>query len=247
MTTSRVDLRSGVPLHVQVREAIRRQAHDGSFVDKTGRLMTEAQLVKHFGVSRITIRHAIQPLVDEGLFARERGKGTFLRSNRPEHWIGRLMGFTETIRDAGSTPGARILKKGVTHRPPADIRERLRCEAPWQLKRVRLADDMPIAIEHAYYPADIGAALETHDLVSIAMYRVFEEELRLRIGEAKQTIGATLADAGIARLLGVECGNPLLSMERLTLSRDDRPLELLRSVYLPDHFRFSITLVRQGA
>ena len=89
------------PLHIQVRETIRRQVRDGELIDKTGRLMTEAELGKHFGVSRITIRNAIKPLVDEGMFERERGRGTFLRINQPENWVGRLMGFSETIRDAG--------------------------------------------------------------------------------------------------------------------------------------------------
>jgi GntR family transcriptional regulator len=104
------------PLHIQVRETIRRQVKAGKLIDESGRLMTEAELGKHFGVSRITIRNAIKPLVDEGMFERERGRGTFLRSNQPENWVGRLMGFSETIKDAGYQPGARILLQGMTNR-----------------------------------------------------------------------------------------------------------------------------------
>ena len=85
---------NSLPLHIQVRETIRRQVKDGELIDKTGRLMTEAELGRHFGVSRITIRNAISPLVDEGMFARARGRGTFLRSNQPENWVGKLMGFS---------------------------------------------------------------------------------------------------------------------------------------------------------
>ena len=100
---------NSLPLHIQVRETIRRQVKDGELIDKTGRLMTEAELGRHFGVSRITIRNAISPLVDEGMFARARGRGTFLRSNQPENWVGKLMGFSETIRDAGYQAGAKVL------------------------------------------------------------------------------------------------------------------------------------------
>ncbi len=242
-----LDASSGVPLHAQVRETIRRRVHDRSLVDANGRLMTEAQLVRHFGVSRITIRHALQPLVAEGLFARERGKGTYLRSNQPERWAGRLMGFTETIRDAGFVPGARVLESGATSPPDADVRRRLDSGTVWHLKRVRLADDTPIAVEHAFYPLQIGRQLEARDLVPIVMYRVFEQELGLDIGEADQNIGATLADAETAPLLDVDTGSPLIAMERLTVARDGRPLEFLRSVYRPDYFRFSIKLVRPGA
>ncbi len=238
---------AATPLHIQVRETIRRQVRDGELIDSEGRLMTEAELGKLFGVSRITIRNAIRPLVDEGMFARERGRGTFLRTNQPENWVGRLMGFSETIRDAGYVPGAKVLQQGMTNRHDADIRERLRERAVWQLKRLRLADETPIAIEHAFYPPDIGLELEKRDLTTILMYRVFETELGLDIKEATQSIGASVADATTAKLLGVEAGHPLLSMERLTLGAGDRPLELLRSVYLPDYFRLSINLTRRRA
>jgi GntR family transcriptional regulator len=234
-----------LPLHIQVRETIRRQVREGELVDKTGRLMTEAELGRHFGVSRITIRNAISPLVDEGMFARTRGRGTFLRSNQPENWVGRLMGFSETIRDAGYQAGARVLQQGMTNRHDAGVRDQIRERAVWQLKRLRLADDIPIAIEHAFYPPDIGLELEKRDLTTIIMYSVFENELGLAIEEATQTIGAALADAPTAKLLGVKAGSPLLSMERLTVSKDARPLELLRSVYLPEYFRLSINLTRR--
>jgi len=236
---------SSVPLHIQVRETIRRQVRDGELIDKTGRLMTEAELGRHFGVSRITIRNAISPLVDEGMFARARGRGTFLRTNQPENWVGRLMGFSETIRDAGYQAGAKVLQQGMTNRHDTGVLNQLRERAVWQLKRLRLADDIPIAIEHAFYPPDIGLELEKRDLTSIIMYSVFEDELGLAIKEAKQTIGASLADNTSAKLLGVKGGSPLLSMERLTLGKDGQPLELLRSIYLPNYFRLSISLTRR--
>jgi DNA-binding transcriptional regulator YhcF (GntR family) len=116
------------PLHIQVRETIRRQVRAGELIDKTGRLMTEAELGKHFGVSRITIRNAIKPLVDEGMFERERGRGTFLRTNQPENWVGRLMGFSETIKDAGYQPGAKVLLQGMTNKHDAEVRNRDRVQ-----------------------------------------------------------------------------------------------------------------------
>ena len=236
---------SKAPLHIQIRESIRRQVRNGELIDESGRLMTEAELVKHFGVSRITIRNAIRPLVDEGMFARERGRGTFLRSNQPENWMGRLMGFSETVKDAGYEPGARVLHRGMTNRHDEGVRERLRQRAVWELKRLRLADRIPIAVEHAFYPPEIGLELERRDLTSIVMYRVFEAELGIDVREASQTIGAALADDVAAELLGVPVGSPLLSMERLTVSADGRPVEFLRSVYVPDYFRFTINLTRR--
>lgn len=236
----------GVPLHRRVREAIRRRVRAGGLVDASGRLMTEAELVKHFGVSRITIRNAIQPLVAEGLFARERGRGTFLRSNEAERWAGRLMGFSEVIKDAGQEPGARILRKGATNRHDAGVTAALGERAVFELRRLRTADGAPIAIEHAFYPPDIGIELEARDLTAVVIYRVFEGELGLDIGHATQTIGAALASQDEAALLGVAVGSALITLERLTTSSERRPLELLRSVYLPQHFRFTVELTRRA-
>lgn len=238
------DLDAGAPLHSRVREAIRRQVRNGELIDESGRLMTEAELVKHFGVSRITIRNAIQPLVAQGIFSRERGRGTFLRSNEPEHWAGRLMGFSELLKDVGQEPGARIISQGMTNRIDDAVRDTLRERAVFQLKRLRLADGSPIALEHAFYPPDIGLELEQRDLTSIVMYRVFESDLGLEVEHATQTVGATLADTDDGRLLGVPVGSALISLERVTISSEGRPLEFLRSVYLPEHFRFTVHLTR---
>jgi len=155
------------------------------------------------------------------------------------------MGFSETIRDAGYEAGAKVLQQGMTNRHDAGVKERLQERAVWQLKRIRFADKTPIAIEHAFYPPDIGLELEKRDLISIIMYSVLEEELGHEIAEAKQTIGASLTDATSAKLLGVKTGDPLLSIERLTLGKDGRALELLRAVYLPEYFRLSISLMRR--
>lgn len=83
-----IDPASRVPMHVQVRRLIRREALRGELVDSAGRLKTEAELGAIFGVSRITIRSALQQLVDEGLFSRTRGKGTFLLPTDVENWGG---------------------------------------------------------------------------------------------------------------------------------------------------------------
>ncbi|MBB3976234.1 GntR family transcriptional regulator [Rhizobium azooxidifex] len=242
-----IDSSSRVPLHVQVRRLIREQTLAGALVDAEGRLMTEAELGALFGVSRITIRNALQPLVEEGLFSRTRGKGTFLRSSEIENWSGKLMGFVETVREAGLEPGSELLHQGMTNRHDAEVAAAMKERAVFELRRIRLADGTPIAIEHAYYPPDLGLELQSRDLSSAAIYRILEDELGFVIKEAMQTIEARLADAEQARHLGVEPGTPLTSVERLTIDEDGRPLELLRAAYVPERYRLSIKLTRRRA
>ena len=166
-----------VPLHIQIRESIRRQVRDGELIDESGRLMTEAELGKHFGVSRITIRNAISPLVDEGMFERDAWP-RHLPALEPARELGRPAdGFLGNHPRRRLSARRQVLQQGMTNRHDADVREQLRERAVWQLKRLRFADDTPIAIEHAFYPPDIGLELEKRDLTSIIMYSVFEDEL----------------------------------------------------------------------
>lgn len=236
--------KSSAPLHAQVRELIRRQAMSGEIVDENGRLRTETELVKHFGVSRVTIRNAIAPLVEEGMFDRTRGRGTFLRTGQREQWMGRLLGFQELVEEAGHTPGARIIASGMIPAPEG-VGDALKERAVWQLRRVRFADAVPVAVEHAYYPPDIGLALESRDLVTIMVYRVFESDLGLTIRHGSQTISACMSGPRERAELELPEPTALISMERLIVSSDGRPVELLRSVYRPDRFQFTINLTRR--
>ena len=229
---------SSTPLHIQVRETIRRQVKVGELIDKTGRLMTEAELGKHFGVSRITIRNAIKPLVDEGMFERERGRGTFLRTNQPENWVGRLMGFSETIRDAGYQPGAKVLLQGMTNRHDAGVRNQLRERAVWQLKRRaarrRHSDRDRARILSARHRAGAGEA-RSHLDRDVSRVRRANSDLpsRKRRRPSAPRSPTPPAPSCSASRPAAPCCRSSASPSTPTA----RPLELLRSVYLPDYFQ----------
>ena len=237
---------SDAPLHVQVRELIRQQAISGEIVDENGRLMTEAALVERFGVSRVTVRNALAPLVEDGMFDRSPKRGTFLKPNYAERWTGRLMGFQEIMAEAGYRPGASILQSGMTHQHDDQVRETLKERAVYELKRIRYADDTPIAIEHAFYPPDIGIELSKRELISIKMYQVFEEELGLEIKDAVQTISARLSSPEDEVALELEQTSALIEMQRTTHDAEGRVIELLRAFYRPDFFQLTINLSRRG-
>ncbi|MGR3247822.1 MAG: GntR family transcriptional regulator [Paracoccus sp. (in: a-proteobacteria)] len=234
------------PLHAQVRELIREQAISGEIVDRNGRLLTEAALVERYGVSRVTIRNAIGPLVESGMFDRTPRRGTFLRSGYAEQWVGHLLGFQEAVAEAGFRPGAAVLESGMTNLLDDELREVLQERAVWQLRRIRFADDTPVAIEHAFYPPDIGLEIAGRDLITIKMYEVFEQELGHEIGGAVQTIGARISSPEDEAALELAQTSALVEMTRVTRAACGRPLELLRSAYRPDFFQFSITLRRRS-
>ncbi|MCQ6561415.1 GntR family transcriptional regulator [Paenibacillus mendelii] len=241
-----VDFNSGIPLHLQIRDIIRYEALHDDLGDANGKMPTEHELIKRFGVSRVTVRNALQSLVEEGLLVRERGRGTFIKTNQAEQWVGQLMGFTETIKEAGFVPGAKILSQGMTNKLPSEVKSSLNLRAAWELRRLRLADDTPIAIEHAYFPPEIGIELEKYDLLTVAMYKLLEEDLQIPLKEAKQMISAVNAGAEESEKLEVEADEALLYIERVTFSHDQTPVEFLKAVYRPDYFQYLVQLSRRS-
>lgn len=236
--------KNGEPLHVQARELIREKALNRELVDGEGRLRTEQELVKYFGVSRVTIRNALSALVNEGLLVRTAGKGTFIKPNYSENFYGRLLGFQELAEEEGCNPTAEIKLSGMTKVQDPSVRDVFSALALWELRKVRFADNRPVAIEHAFYPPDIGIELETQDLTSIKMYRYFEDNLGITIKESKQTIGAKISSPDEMKELNLAEPMALVFMERLTVSADERSIELLRSLYRPDIFQLTIDLSR---
>ncbi len=233
------------PLHAKVRAALKQRAVVGDLVDETGRLKTESELTEIFDVSRVTIRNAIAPLVEEGVFVRRRGAGTFLRTNVTESWVGSLLGLQEIAEIEGYKVGAKILSQGMTADHPARIAQALQERAVWHLTRLRTADDVPIAIERAHYPPEIGLSLEKHNLNDIKVYKVMEQELGIDVVKARQDIRAKLADEQDANLLDVPVGTPLLTSIRQTLTARDRVVEYLETTHHQDRFQMSIELVRR--
>ncbi|MCL6593892.1 MAG: GntR family transcriptional regulator [Alicyclobacillus sp.] len=242
-----LDYTSPIPLHHQLSEMIRRGILDGTLTNQAGRIPTEQQLARRFGVSRITVRTALHHLENQGLIWRRRGVGTFVRTNYVENWVGRLLGFSETIRAAGFEPKGKVLRSGKARWLPYTVAKNLGVTSAWVFKRLRFADNEPIAIEESYFTQEIGDALEQQtDLANLLTYQFIERELQIRLSEARQVINAVNAQKTEARLLGLPEGAALLSIERVTKSSDGRPIEFLRAKYRPDYFHYVIDLHRQS-
>lgn len=240
-----MDHDSPIPLHHQLTEIIRKQALNGELTDANGKLPTEMELAEQFAVSRITVRTALKTLMNEGMLSRKRGRGTYMKTNRAENWMGRLMGFSETIKASGFTPGAKVVRSGLTHALPEKAEENFETNEAWELKRLRYADGEPIAIEQSYFPRHIGMALEKHrDLDHLLTYQFIEQELEINIHSGQQLISAVNADVEESEILNIDINQALLYIERFAVTADSQTIEFLQSVYRPDYFRYMVQLNR---
>jgi GntR family transcriptional regulator len=234
-----------LPRYYQLKEIIRERIRSGEWTP--GSLIpSERELCERYGISRMTARQSIGELVNEGLLYREQGKGTFVGRPKIAQQLLRLSGFTEDMRAREQRPGARVLSAEMW---PADdaTAERLRIKAGqpvFRLRRLRLADAEPLALETSCISFIGCERLLQNDLERDSLYHVMETFYDMPPLEAEQEFEADLAGADEAALLEVAAGSPVLRTTRLTSTRRNQPVEYAASVYRGDKYRFYTRLVR---
>jgi DNA-binding GntR family transcriptional regulator len=232
---------SPVPLYFQVAEQLERAIVDGELAPGD-RIANEVAMASELGLSRPTMRQAIQLLVDKGLLVRKRGVGTQVVHGQIRRPV-ELTSLHDDLRRAGQSPHTEVLSCRRGEADDAVAQElRLPSGSPvWSLERLRLVSDEPLALMHNYLPVDI-LDLDTVDLARTGLYECLRlAGVQLRV--ANQQIGARRAEAREARLLGERRGSPLLTMTRTAFDNAGRAVEYGTHVYRPERYSFEVTLV----
>ncbi|MGC5395700.1 GntR family transcriptional regulator [Streptomyces sp. DT20] len=238
-----IDRSSPVPLYFQVAQQLQQLIESGTLAPGT-RLENEIALADQFGLSRPTMRQAMQHLVDKGLLARKRGVGTQVVNNRVRRQI-ELTSLFEDLKRDGRRPRTELLSMLTV--PASDrIAATLKVEpgaATVALRRLRYADDEPIAVMENHLPADL-LGLTEEELTGHGLYELLRRA-GIALRTAEQTIGARRATAPEARLLGEPRGGTLLTMERTVLGDAGRPVEFGSHLYRASRYSFEMTLTAQ--
>jgi GntR family transcriptional regulator len=228
-----------VPRYYEIEQALRTRIAD---LKPDSPLPSDAMLCEEFGVSRMTARNAVQRLVQEGIVYRVPGRGTFVAEPPVHRQAGNLLSFTEEMRRCGRIPSSRLLRRERREPGPAEA-SRLQL-APGDeviaLRRLRVADDEPVAIEEAVFPAaKVAALLESADLEHASLHDTLVHGGHIpTMGRAR--LGAEAAGPDDAALLGVREGAPLLVEKRVIHDQDGRPLELCESRYAGDRYGLDV-------
>jgi len=236
------------PLYSQIREALRNQILDGTYKSHE-RMPSENELVTSFGVSRVTVRQALNDLKSEGLIFKIHGKGTFVAKPKAVQNLMRLEGFGEAMSRRGHETfsrvlGHRIMRAGKTIGPRLGLRER---DDVLELRRVRYLDREPISLDVTYVPVAIGERLVREDLPRRDIFVILENDYGIALGNADLQIESMVADADLAPLLNVMQGTPILKIERLTYTAEGRPLDFEYLHYRGDAFQYRMQLERGAA
>jgi GntR family transcriptional regulator len=224
-----------VPRYFEIEQSLRERA---AGLQPDSPLPSEAQLCEEFGVSRMTARAAVQRLVQDGLVYRIPGRGTFVASSRANRTAGHILSFSDEMRRKGRTPTSRVIEHR-RRRASAEEQRRLGVSEVVVLRRVRLADGKPLAVERAVFPAErVGAALDG-DLERRSLFQTLVSAgLVPTTGTA--ALSAEAASAEDARLLRMRKGAPLLVERRLIHDQDGNPLEWTESRYVGSRYGIDV-------
>ena len=236
-----LDRNGPVPLYYQVSSRLETAIRSGD-IPPGSRLENEITIGQKLGLSRPTVRRAIQELVDKGLLVRRRGIGTQVVQGTVTRQV-ELTSLYEDLQRTQHEPATRVLEHKV--RPaPREIAEQLGVPEGSEtlfLRRQRSTDGVPVAVLENWLPSDF-ADITREDLETSGLYRI----LRARgttIRVAKQRIGARRERGDEAELLDVDRGGPLLTMERVAYDASGRAIEFGTHCYRPDMYSFETTLV----
>ncbi|HSJ50582.1 MAG TPA: GntR family transcriptional regulator [Actinomycetota bacterium] len=229
------------PRYERIARHLRKRVRAASPGD---RLPSDAELCHRFSVSRMTARQAVQQLVNEGLVVRRRGRGTFVAATPVARLLGSPLSFTESMRRRGLRGSSRMLRAEVTSPAPVDA-EMLGLRPGDRvvvLERLRLADDVPMAIERAVLVPALIAVLQD-DLENGSLHDAMERLGRIPT-RAHATVTARPATAAERRLLELTARDVLVCERRVISDQQGEPLEHTETRYASRRYLFEAVLQR---
>src|ERR1700688_3165943 len=234
------------PLYAQLETAL---ASDiaAAILPPDSQIPPEDSLMARFGVSRTTVRKAVENLVARGLVEIRRGKGTFVTKPKIRQDLTQLSGFVEDMIALGRRPTAQLLDKRAV---PASRTVAQHLGVPlgaqvYRIERVRLADGVAMSFDETYLPLEIGEKVAGDDLEAEPIFALLEGKYDLPLIEAEYQLEAVTADEHVAQALGIEIGSPIFLVERTSYGEGQRPVDYEKLYYRGDLIKFATRLSRR--
>ncbi|GAA3561791.1 GntR family transcriptional regulator [Snuella lapsa] len=241
----KLDQNSPVPLHAQIEVYLRELIKREDYIKGDKLLPKEVALSKKLGVSRNTIRQAINKLVHEGLIERKKGIGTKVIakkiSTRLDNWIS----FTKEMRNQGIEVVNYLVNIALVQ-AEKEVYEALgvpETKKVWKLEKIRGSKEAKYLYSVSYFHPRIGITGDENFM--IPLYELLEREHDIIVSTSKEKLKAVSADAKIAEMLDVKKEMAILKRERLVLDVGDRPVEYNTVYYHTDYFTYDIDIKRE--
>jgi GntR family transcriptional regulator len=243
-----IDKTSSIPYYLQLSEILQQEIGKRQSPRQIYQLPSENELAAQQGITRATVRRALDVLERDGLIYREKGRGSFAAVRRVEHELTRLVSTTEDMRKRGWALTTRLIsvEKAPAPRRVAAALELSEGALCYKLCRLRSVDGEPISIQIPYLPAALCPELEQNDLAQ-SLYRLLETRYGLRLWTGHETLRARCTLPQEEKLLKVPKCTAVMYMERVTYAVTGQAVEYLEAVWRGDRYDFKVSLSRAQA
>lgn len=233
-----IDKKSPIPVYYQLKSIILDKIKTGDYPED-GLIPSERELSDTLGISRMTVRQALSQLVAEGVLYREKGKGTFVAKPKLEQR--NIMSFSETVSKRGMVPTTKVLhfsREEATEELAAilGIKEK---ESVYNIKRLRLADNIPVAIEEDFIPEKFCPHIDKFDLTG-SLYRILKDNYSHNMHFGDNVVEAAKPSKIEKELLNLPSGTPVLNVTSVMVTDSGLKLFYEKSVYRSDEYKYSI-------
>ncbi len=244
MDFSSFDKAGSERLYLQIRSVILKAIRNRDLQPRQ-KIPSLNKLSEMTGVSRVTVRQALQSLINEGWLFTVPGKGTYVaESPRIEHSLQQLLGWTDEIRMQGLTPSSKVISCETIPLIPylAHWLEVPAGTMAYRITRIRYANEYPLALERAHLVCAKFPGLDQLIDSETSLYKILQDHFHVQPVRAIQFLEANDADQTAAKLLDIEFGQSVLVSERISYSAIGEPLELVVGIQKPGFVRFKTEL-----
>jgi GntR family transcriptional regulator len=241
----KIEFESHIPYYIQLMEIIKGKIEIGDW--KPGdQIFGEQVLCRNYEISRTVVRQALKELEIEGVITRRKGRGTFIAHPKiREGLVQNLTGFYRDMMEQGLKPKTRVLHQKITacSEKVAKYLEIEAGEKVIDIQRLRFIEDQPIQLVTSYIPQTLCPLLVSADLENQSLYEFLEKETGIRIVRGHRYIEAVAANELEAKLLGIEKNAPLIMLDSISYSNDDKPVEFYHALHRGDRTRFEVEIL----
>lgn len=236
-----LDKSSPISLYNQLMDTLISEIKNNLMPDQ--KIPSEREICTRYTISRTTVRQALQELENIGYIYKVPGKGTFVsNTSRMRKNLTDSYSFTEQMRAIGKTPKTEVLTFEIVE-CYSEIAEQMNLKSGDQvhlLRRLRLADEVPMMLEVSYLPVHIFSDLDDHLVRSKPLYEIFKENYNESFAFADEEFAAGLVKPSVAKWLDVQANSPCLNLKRTTFNEKNQVLELTFSTARSDQFIYKI-------
>ncbi len=233
-----IDKKSPIPAYFQLKNKIIEKINSGEYAENS-LIPSERELSDSLGISRMTVRQALTQLVQEGTLYREKGKGTFVAKSKLAQR--NITSFSQTVKNKGMLPMTKVLRLEKIKAPDNILKILELDDNDWvyNIKRLRFANDKPVAIEENFIPEKYCPNLDNCNLTE-SLYTILTEEYSYKIDYLENVIEAGKASVEDKELLKIASGTPVLKISSVVHTDSNLKLLYEDSKYRSDEYKYNV-------